>query len=476
MFVSGEGSALTAFSPDEGTAWLRLGTVETTDAAPKSAGVPTAKRRRRDFGVVGVEMKHRAATALGRETMWFDSVQLAAFDVIDSHLALPAKLSYEACAMRADDLITEARAPSTRRSYIGYWCVFVHFLISMVPQEFVSAEFVVTLPVTVQTVTAWVGFLSWLYAPTTIDIALASINLVHEYWGVASPTSFGRVRAAVEGASRLWSAVSKVKWVLLPKHVRAAMSVIEVRSGRDCEGSLWSQDRLHRAQNSMSLGYVAFLRKGELLALDLCDMELIKDGQMSQLELIQDVPDTDEGFDCAVRKAKNDPAGRGRTACVGNQWGDGSGFRERMNLWIAKLLILRSGPCTKRSDPKSHCTGCGWLFPRLGGNPAKVVRDRRPRAKATTNFLSADLRQLLRQLQVNKHPAVAGTLDVKTFTPVCLRRAANSVSAAENVHKAIRQVQGRWNGPETHDQNYMFVHRSQFTGIGSLLFSSEVGS
>jgi hypothetical protein len=103
------------------------------------------------------------------------------------------------------------------------------------------------------------------------------------------------------------------------------------------------------------------------------------------------------------------------------------------------------------------------------------VADVQARTKTTTNFLSDDLRQVLLQLQIDLHPDVAGTPNVKAFTPVCIRRAANSIAAAEHVNKAIRQVQGRWNGPETHDQNYMFVHRSEFTGIGSLLFNSEIG-
>jgi len=409
-------------------------------------------------------MQSWAAKALAPEVLWFDNEQCCAFDDVEQFSSMPAAVTLDDCMLRGRDLVSASRAASTKRTYIGYWCVYVHFLSTMGCTEVVTGDFHVGLPVSTTSVVAWVGFLSWMYAPTTIDIFLSAINLVHEYHEAPSPTSSPRVRKAVEGATRIWSAVGKVKWILLPKHVRAVMSIDHVCSGDACQSRQWSGVRLMRAKVALALGYAAFLRKSEILALDVCD-----------LELISHAPGTDEGYDVVVRRAKNDPAGRGRSACVGNQFGDGSGLRELLEEWLHKLERLHAGPCTKLAEPKQHCTGCGWLFPRIGGSPPRLVADVQARTKTTTNFLSDDLRQVLLQLQIDLHPDVAGTPNVKAFTPVCIRRAANSIAAAEHVNKAIRQVQGRWNGPETHDQNYMFVHRSEFTGIGSLLFNSEIG-
>jgi len=442
--------------------------VRVDDARAWPAPVPVStgkvKRKRPSAQRAGQKMQSRAAVALAPDVLWFDNDQCCAFDDVEQFSSIPAVVTLEDCILRGSDLVSASRAASTKNTYIGYWCVFVHFLTTMGCNEIVTGDYRVGLPVSTASVVAWVGFLSWMYAPSTIDIFLAAINLMHEFHEAQSPTSSPRVRKAVEGATRLWSTVGKVKWILLPKHVRAVMGISQVCSGDKCQARRWSDVRLQRAKMALALGYAAFLRKSEILAMDVCDLELISHS-----------PGSDEGYDVVVRKAKNDPAGRGRSACVGNQFDDGSGFRELLEEWLHGLERLNAGPCTKLARPKEHCVGCGWLFPRIGGTPPKLVVDKRVRVKTTTNFLSDDLRQVLLQLQVDCHPDVAGTPSVKAFTPVCIRRAANSIAAAEHVNKAIRQVQGRWNGPETHDQNYMFVHRSQFTGIGSLLFNSEVG-
>ena len=62
-----------------------------------------------------------------------------------------------------------------------------------------------------------------------------------------------------------------------------------------------------------------------------------------------------------------------------------------------------------------------------------------------------------------------------TITGVCLRRAGNSVAAAGGILNSLRQVQGRWCGPETMDQSYMFVHRDEFRAIGPALMNSDMG-
>ena len=147
--------------------------------------------------------------------------------------------------------------------------------------------------------------------------------------------------------------------------------------------------------------------------------------------------------------------------------------------WRALIRPLREGACTKPAARRAHCAACGWLFPRLGHtatSPAGPLRDKADRSRTTTNFLSTDIQQAVRQLQVSHHPAVAGTPDVRCLTCVALRRGANSAAAVADVATKIRQVQGRWVGEETADQNYMFIHRNEFVPLGQILMQSNTGA
>ena len=57
-------------------------------------------------------------------------------------------------------------------------------------------------------------------------------------------------------------------------------------------------------------------------------------------------------------------------------------------------------------------------------------------------IVTRDIRQALRQLQVNAHPDIPAN-DTRTFSAVCLRRGGNSAAAPAGIASAIRQVQGR---------------------------------
>ena len=103
------------------------------------------------------------------------------------------------------------------------------------------------------------------------------------------------------------------------------------------------------------------------------------------------------------------------------------------------------------------------------------IRDQAERVRTTVNFLASDMQQMVRQLQINGHPDIDPTHDVRRLTGVCLRRSANSAAAVEDVNTKIRQVQGRWVGDETADQNYMFIHRKEFTNLGAILMNSNAG-
>ena len=412
----------------------------------------------------GTPIRSRAGLQLpGGGAAWFDSSQQGVLLLSGEQQHTQPAFSAAAFQGRARELEAGSRADSTRKSYGAHWCCFVCFLLAMTEfARLVDRDNNVVLPVPIEAVRAWVGYLSWYVAPGTIDIALAAISAIHEHADVKSPAAAPSIRRCVEGLARIWVAPRREKWLLLPQHVRALLQLALVRCGAECDGTAWSPIRLRRGQIAMLVGFLAFLRKSEVLALDACDVVESQAG---------------EGFDILVRKAKNEQRGVGRSSVIGNARGDGTGVRELLDAWLAAVRGLRRGPCTKGTDRRAHCEACGWFLPRLGGRPSTLVRDTTRRAKAeTTNFLTADIRQMLRQLQVDDHPDLRGTPSVSTFSGVCIRRAANSVAAAEGIASALRQVQGRWLGAETHDQHYMYVHRAEFVSMGQTLMLSNMGS
>jgi hypothetical protein len=242
-------------------------TPTTTLPAPRGHARATSRRLNlgyKPFHNDGKKMGHRAATQLRGGGVWFTSPQMTCLDtggkmpIDDGTLA--------ACRARGAALMVDARAESTRIAYRGYWCCLVHFILAMGCRDHVAHDYNVSLPILVDTMIAWVGFLSAHYAPGTIDIALAAISLVHEHTGADSPSLAKQVRNAVKGAKRLWDPPLKAKWILLPQHVRAILRLTAVSSGPTCEGTVWSPARLLRLQAAVVIGFIAFLRKSEILA------------------------------------------------------------------------------------------------------------------------------------------------------------------------------------------------------------------
>ena len=446
-------SVTTASAPARAAQACAVTTRKPTVRRPTAASRPAA----------GTPIRSRAAAALPQGAHWMDSSQQAALALDVHEQDGPPAFTREAFQARALALEAASREQSTRKLYGAHWCTFVCWLLSRPEwRDIVDASNNVNLPVPLDAVCEYAAFLSYYLAPGTIDIALSSISAIHEHASLESPAAQRRVRRIVEGLRRRWITPRRAKMILLPQHVRAFMQLLVVRSGPACDGQPWSAVRLQRAQAAVVIGFIAFLRKTELHALDKCDV-------LS--------PAAAQGRDVLVRHAKNDPRGEGRSSVVGNVLGDGTGVCELLDSWEPKLSALSEGPCTKSRDRRAHCKACGWYFPRIGARPARLVRDPDHRAyKTTTDFITKDVRQMLRQLQHDEHPDVDPDLDVDAFTAVCLRRAGNSVAAAEGVASALRQVQGRWLGETTHDQHYMDIHRTEFTSMGQTLMLSGVGS
>eukprot|EP01043_Picozoa_sp_COSAG02_P024863 COSAG02_NODE_1376_length_12993_cov_56.849542_3_plen_208_part_00 len=131
--------------------------------------------------------------------------------------------------------------------------------------------------------------------------------------------------------------------VVTPEHIKA---FVRLQSAWSEEGSRWSDLRLARAKAMVCLGFMAYLRKSEVGALDRCDV-------WREMECTK----------VRVCKAKNDPVGRGRVTIVGAACGDSREVESTIWRWIELAGLSVSSQCSKSLDPRGRCAACGPLFP-----------------------------------------------------------------------------------------------------------------
>ena len=335
---------------------------------------------------------------------------------------------------------TRAREDSTRKSYAHWWQLFAEFCVQ---QRWAQSPLVVPVPVPVQIVEVWVAWLGQKYAESTIEISLAAISAVHTGHRLPSPTTDKLVLLTLEGIARVRPVRGVTQQVVVePGHLRAFLQLTFVHSG----GAQWSSLRLKRAKAMVFTGFMAWLRKSEVTGLDVCS-------------IVKEV-------DCSVvtiAKAKNDSQGRGRASIFGARCGDAADLEAAVWDFITAAALSVSSRCTRKSDPRSRCTACGPLFPRLGGSQVQATK-----APMGKNTLTAELRSLYQAcIDQNLLPA---TIIPKRFSAIALRRGANSAAAAAGIGNLMRASAGRWKAVETPDQSYTFLHRSEHIDMATRMF------
>ena len=332
------------------------------------------------------------------------------------------------------DLRRSSRALSTRQLYWCWWLTWVAFC---------TVHNFVPFPAESLACERYVAFLLSGYTVGTIEIALAAIAAVHADASVSSPTRSHGVRQCIEGARRFL--------VVRPTESKLALTVETLVDLCTLTGNgRWTALRLLRAKCMMALGFLAYLRRREIVELDVCDIDVAADGV---------------AFDITVRQSKNDQYAEGRVTHVGRH-GLPDCIASAIEGWLQVVGGRRDRVrCTKRLRPWERCLACGPLFMRLGGvHGAGGVRPAASCQPCAKGSVSDELRSLLKAV-----PSFTG--DLSRYSAISLRKGGSSAAAAVGVAEHIRQCVGRWRGPAAMRRSYTLVTRLELAGATSALFA-----
>lgn len=205
---------------------------------------------------------------------------------------------------RAQAYAAEARASRTRAAYTSAFRVF---------SAWCDEHRLLTLPAEPATVAAYVAHLADTgRKAATINLHVAAIAAVHRAAGLDNPTTAEAVRATVRGIRRTIGTRQARKAPATAETVRKM-----VRKAPDDLAGL-------RDRALILLGFAAALRRSELVALDVADLERAPDGIVLH-----------------VRRSKTDQDGAGQEIAVPR----GSKLKpcEALDAWLATARIT-SGP------------------------------------------------------------------------------------------------------------------------------------
>jgi site-specific recombinase XerD len=173
----------------------------------------------------------------------------------------------------------QEKAPATRRAYRSDFAVF---------RVFCLARGVDALPARPETVAAYLAHEAEKgSAASTITRRCAAIRYAHRLAGLEPPTNSENVRATLRGIRRAIGAAPARKAPVLAEQARAM--------------ALAAPDSLKglRDRALVLLGFAGALRRSELVALDVADLE-----------------ETDDGFKVTIRRSKTDQEGHGETIAI----------------------------------------------------------------------------------------------------------------------------------------------------------------
>ena len=174
----------------------------------------------------------------------------------------------------AHTYLNAARADATKRAYRSDWADFT---------EWTCTRGFATLPADPAAVILYIADLAKRCKPSTITRRLSSISIAHQDAGLPSPTTDQHVRDVVRGIRRTLGTAQREA---------APATIAEIRR------MVWSLgdsvlDTRDRAL--LLVGFAGALRRSELVALDVGDLE-----------------DRAEGLTAMIRRSKTDQEGEGR--------------------------------------------------------------------------------------------------------------------------------------------------------------------
>jgi len=253
---------------------------------------------------------------------------------------LPATSAETALAAAADrrsaeQYVLRAQASNTRRAYQADWRDFSAYCEAR-GQGSLPAQ-----PATVALYLAWLADVQQLKAGT-VARRLAAIRQAHLAAGLASPTQDLAVRSVLAGIRRTHGSWQQGKTPLLPETLKRLLAVIR-------PGLLGLRNRA-----LLLLGFAAGLRRSELVALRLEDLEWSAEGLLLR-----------------IRASKGDPAGRGELVGVPRGQQPDTCPVEALRQWLVAADI-RQGPIFRATEP-----GTGKIQARAleSKRVAKVIQE-----------------------------------------------------------------------------------------------------
>src|ERR1700722_3849662 len=189
----------------------------------------------------------------------------ATFQPSDKGMLSPGSISSRAAIGRFDPIDVRARAyadasrsANTRRAYRSDWNDFAAWC---------AAQGEVPLPATSVTVVRYLTDSAHRVRPQTLARRLCAIRFAHETAQLISPTATADVRLVLAGISRREGRSSVPRAALVLDDLRSMLVALP-------EGAL----RAHRDRALLLLGFAAALRRSELAALDVADLEAVSEG------------------------------------------------------------------------------------------------------------------------------------------------------------------------------------------------------
>jgi site-specific recombinase XerD len=199
----------------------------------------------------------------------------------ETQLARTAQTEHqlERVARQARDYAAAARAPATVRAYRSDWRAF---------STWCSSARRLALPATPETIALYLSSLAGTLKTSTLQRRLSAISQAHQLAGHASPTNSSAVRLVWAGIRRTHGVAQTAKTPALVEDLRAMIAAMAPRRG--AWGLLELRDRA-----LLLLGFAGAFRRGELVALDVADLEYSR-----------------PGLTVTLRRSKTDQEGHGR--------------------------------------------------------------------------------------------------------------------------------------------------------------------
>jgi site-specific recombinase XerD len=246
---------------------------------------------------------------------------------------------------RLKEYIANASAKTTTKAYKADWR---HY------QQWCEANDRVPCPAEPDTVAVYITELAETRKPSTIARRLTTIRKAHKIAKADDPTEYPAVQAVWEGIKRSKGTAPKKAKALLWKDIQLCLESIP-------DNPAGARDRA-----LLLVGFCAALRRSEICALDVDDLER-----------------TEDGYILTIRRSKTDQEGRGRRVGI-PQGLIGSDPVEALDRWLAYV----PGGALFRAVKGQ------WIGGRLSGRAvSEIVKRITRRAKLPGRYSGHSLRR-----------------------------------------------------------------------------------